>query len=85
MFSSERISYNAPLPGEEFKNRDVSVPAEAAKILYEIDSNMDKIKNCVSQFLDGFFGGWRSPKILHEVAQNFGGGSVKRPGGFKRQ
>ena len=35
---SEKIQYNAPVPGEEFKNRDLSAPAEAAKILYEIDS-----------------------------------------------
>ena len=39
MFSSQRITYNTPLPGEEFKNRDLSVPAEATKVLFEIDSH----------------------------------------------
>ena len=75
MFSNERIKYDAPLPGEEFKTRDLSVPAEATKILFEIDSQHGEDKELCLTILSRIFRGTDTvTKILHECTQNFQGG-----------
>jgi len=69
---SDRIQYNAPIPGEEFKKRDLSVPSEAAKVVYEIDSQHGEEKDlCITILARTFRGSEAVTKILHECAQNF--------------
>ena len=71
---SEKIQYNAPIPGEEFRARELSVPAEAAKVLYEIDSQHGEDKDLCIAILQRTFRGMESvTKILHECSQNFKG------------
>ena len=51
---SERIQDNAP---EEFRARDLSVPAEAARVIYEIDSQHGEDKElCLTIMLRTFRG-----------------------------
>ena len=54
---SEKIQYNAPVPGEEFKNRDLSAPAEAAKILFEKESQHGDDKELCLTIFSRTFGG----------------------------
>ena len=54
---SDKIQYNAPIPGEEFKARDLSVPSRPQKLCMRLTHNMGKTKNCVGQFVRQFFGG----------------------------
>ena len=70
MFLSDRLKYNAPLPGEEFKNRELSVPAEAAKVLFEIDSQHGQDNELCLAILNRTFRNFSAvTKILHECAQ----------------
>ncbi len=69
---SDKISYNAPIPGEEFRKRDLSVPAEAPKVVYEIDSQHGEDKDLCLAILSRTFRGMESvTKILHECSQKF--------------
>ena len=71
---SEKIQYNAPIPGEEFRLRDLSVPAEAARVVYEIDSQHGEDKElCLTILSRTFKGGEAITKIMHECAQSFRG------------
>ena len=73
---SDKIQYNAPLPGEEFKSRDLSVPAEAAKVLYEVDSLHGEDKElCLAILARVFRGAEVVTKTLSECAQVFRGRS----------
>src|SRR4051812_39048757 len=77
MFSPSQIKYNAPLPGEEFRTRQLSVPGEAAKILYEIDSQHGESKELCTTILQNVFRddeGVR--KAALECAKNFQGGDT---------
>ena len=67
---SEKIQYNAPVPGEEFRKRDLSVPAEAAHVIYEIDSQHGEDKDLCLTILSRTFRGMDSvSQILHACAQ----------------
>ena len=68
---SEKIQYNAPVPGEEFLTRDLSVPSEAARVVYEIDSQHGEDKELCLTISRTFPGVDATTKILHECAQNF--------------
>src|SRR5688572_14360820 len=69
---SERVQYNAPVPGEEFRKRDLSVPAEAVKVVYEIDSQHGEDKELCLTILSRVFQGTEAvTKVLHACAQNF--------------
>ena len=69
---SDKISYNAPIPGEEFRKRDLSVPAEAAKVVYEIDSQHGEDKDLCLAILGRTFRGTEAvTRILHECSQKF--------------
>ncbi len=70
---SEKIQYNAPIPGEEFRSRDLSVPSEAAKVVYEIESHHGEDKELCLTILSHTFRGEAVTKILHEGAQTFRG------------
>ena len=67
---SEKIQYNAPIPGEEFKQRDLSIPAEATKVVFEIDSQHGEDKSlCVAILQRTFRGTETISKILHDCSQ----------------
>ena len=71
---SEKIQYNAPIPGEEFRARGLSVPAEAAKVLYEIDSQHGEDKDLCLAILGRTFRGTESvTKVLNECSKSFKG------------
>jgi hypothetical protein len=72
---SKKIQYNAPLPGEEWRRRDVSVPAEAAKVVHEIDSlHGDNREVCLTIFQQVFRGSETVSKIVNERAKNIAEG-----------
>lgn len=83
MFLCKRITYNAPFPGEEFKNRDVFVPAEAAKIWFEIDSQYGQDKELCLAIIGRTFKKAEVTQILHECAQDFAGGGSEAPWKFQ--
>lgn len=71
---SEKIQYNAPIPGEEYKTRDLAVPAEAARVVYEVDSQHGEDKNlCLTIFSRVFRGSDAVLKTLHECSKVFEG------------
>ena len=83
MFLTDRLKYNAPLPGEEFKTRDLSVPAEAAKVVFEIDSQHGQDNElCLAILTRTFRTMGAVTKNLHESAKKNeegggGGGGVE--------
>src|SRR5947208_1465534 len=54
---SEKIQYNVPMPGEEFRARELSVPAQAVKVIYEIDSLHGEDKSLCLTILQRTFQG----------------------------
>ena len=73
MFS--QIKYNAPLPGAEFRSRDLSIPSEAVKVLYEIDFQYGRDRElCLSILSSVFRGTPQVTQILQEVGRSFHGG-----------
>ena len=71
---SEQIKYNTPLPGEEFRSRDLSIPAEAAKVLYEIDFQYGQSKElCLTILARVFRGSQIGTQVLQEVGKGFQG------------
>ena len=67
---SDKIQYNAPIPGDEFKQRDLSIPAEATKVVFEIDSQHGEDKSlCVAILQRTFRGVETISRILYECSQ----------------
>lgn len=74
---SDRIKYNAPLPGDEFRLRALTVPAEAAKVLFEIDFQYGQDRElCLSILANVFRGTDSVTKILQESKEIFRRGKV---------
>ena len=57
---SDKIKYNTPLPGDEFRSRDLAIPAEAAKVLFEIDFQYGQDKELCLSILTKVFRGTES-------------------------
>ena len=53
--TSEKVKYNTPLPGSEFSKRNLSIPAEAAKTLYEIDFQYGRDRGLCLSILTNVF------------------------------
>ena len=71
----EKIKYNTPLPGVEFKSRDLTNPAEAAKVLYEIDFQYGQDKElCLSILSTTFRTFPEVTQVLQETAKGLQGG-----------
>ena len=67
----EKIKYNTPLPGVEFRSRDLALPAEAAKVLYEIDFQYGQDKELCLSILSNTFRTYPEvTQILQEAARN---------------
>ena len=77
----DKIKYNAPLPGAEFRSRDLSIPSEAAKVLYEIDFQYGKDKELCLSILTGVFRGTPEiTQILQETGRSIqGNGPASAP------
>jgi len=77
--SSERIKFSTPLPGEEYRARDLSVPYEAVKVLYEIDFQQGGDKDLCLKILSRVFRGFETiTKVVHEHAHKFGEGAKEQ-------
>ena len=64
---SDKIKYSAPLPGEEFRRRALTVPAEAVKTLCDIDFQFGRDTELCLSILESVFRGTESvTKILQE-------------------
>ena len=73
MFS--QVKYNTPLPGAEFRSRDLTIPSEAARVLYEIDFQYGSDRELCLSVLTGVFRGTpQITQILQEVARSIQGG-----------
>ena len=73
---SDKVKYNTPLPGEEFRSRDLSIPAEAAKVLFEIDFQYGQDKELCLSILAKVFRGISSvTQILQDSGKVFQKGS----------
>ena len=69
---SDKIQYNVPLPGEEFRARNLSVPIEAAKVLFEIDFQHGQDRElCLSVLARVFRGVDDVTQILRESGKVF--------------
>lgn len=67
MFTSEQLKYNVALPGEEFRSRDLSLPSEATKVIYEIDDQHGHDKPlCLTVLAKIFRGVETVTRVLHE-------------------
>ena len=76
MFSNDRIKFATPLPGEEYKKYDLSIPAEAARMLYEIDFHHGGDKELALTILTRAFRGLDTvTKVLAQSAPNFKNGA----------
>ena len=63
----DRIKYSAVLPGEEFRRRQLSVPAEAAKTLFDIDFSYGRDRElCFFKLQNVFRGTEGVTQILQE-------------------
>ncbi len=72
MSFSEKLQYNVALPGAEFRNRDLSVPATAAKTIYEIDLGWGANRElCLSILSETFRGENKITEILNESGHLF--------------
>jgi hypothetical protein len=79
MSFSENLQYNVALPGAEFRARDLSVPAVAAKTVYEIDFGWGQNKPfCLSILFEAFRGVDRVTQILNESSQLFQKGTPRK-------
>ena len=68
---SDKVKYNTPLPGIEFKSRDLSIPAEAAKVVYEIDFQYGQDRElCLSILTNVFRGTPQITQILQEAGRS---------------
>jgi len=54
---SDKIKFNTPLPGDEFKSRVLTIPAEAAKVLFEIDEQYGEDRELCLSILTKVFRG----------------------------
>jgi hypothetical protein len=80
MSFSENLQYNVALPGAEFRARDLSVPAIAAKTVYEIDFGWGTNKQfCLSILFEAFRGVDRVTQILNESSHLFQKGAPRKP------
>src|ERR1700746_1245474 len=72
---SDKVKYNTPLPGIEFRSRDLSIPSEAAKVLYEIDFQYGQDKElCLAILTNVFRGTPQITQILQEAGRAVQGG-----------
>jgi hypothetical protein len=79
---SDKVKYNTPLPGIEFKTRDLSIPAEAARVVYEIDFQYGQDRElCLSILTNVFRGTPQITQILQEAGRLAvqGGGPTGAP------
>ena len=64
---SSQIKYNAPLPGDEYRSRELTVPAEAVKVLFEIDFSFSAERELCLTVLEKVFRGTdRVTQILQD-------------------
>src|SRR5205807_676620 len=79
----EKVKYNTPLPGAEFRSRDLAIPAEATKVLYEIDFQYGRDRELCLSILTSVF---RSVPQVTQILQDAGkavqgGGGLRAPPG----
>ena len=68
---SDKIKYNTPLQGDEFRSRDLTIPAEAAKVLFEIDGQYGQDKELCLSTLTKVFRGSESVTEILRVEEGF--------------
>lgn len=74
--SNELIEFSTPLPGKEYRTRDLSVPSEATRVLYEIDFQQGGDKDLCLKILSRVFRGHDAiTKVVHEHMHKFEGGA----------
>ena len=82
--TSERIKFSTPLPGEEYRHRDLTTLSGASKVLYEIDFQHGSDNDLCLKILARVFRGDASvTKVVHEHARMFEGGA--REEGWRHQ
>ena len=63
----DKVKYSTPLPGVEFRSRDLAIPAEAAKVLYEVDFQYGRDRElCLSILTNVFRGTPQITQILQD-------------------
>ena len=71
---SDKIKYNTPLPGAEFMSRDLNIPSEACKVLYEIDFQYGQDRElCLSILTSVFRGHPQVTQVLQETGKKVQG------------
>ena len=82
--TNERIKFSTPLPGEEYRHRDLTTLSGASKVLYEIDFQHGSDNDLCLKILARVFRGDASvTKVVHEHARMFEGGA--REEGWRHQ
>jgi hypothetical protein len=67
----QQLKYTAPLPGEEFRSRDLQIAAEAARVLFEIDFSYGDKELCLSVLTRVFRGITSVTQILQDSGRVF--------------
>ena len=71
---SDKIKYNPPLPGAEFRSRDLTIPSEACKVLYEIDFQYGQDRELCLSILTSVFRGYpQVTQVLQETGKKVQG------------
>src|SRR4051794_2112684 len=69
---SDRVKFHVALPEKEYRGRDVTIPSEATKTLYDIDVQQGHDKGICLAILGSVFRGNDSiTKILQESIKDF--------------